>query len=247
MTSAGPTRRHPAVASGEPPRSFPARAGVAPPRPRRAAPLANASSRVPLAAWEARGTRGRRGAGRSRTGPSRAVPNGGAHRPTRALRVPPAPRWRRIVRSRTRDATRQTTAHAWQRRPISSRHSGVTSAPFGKRRTGVHPRPHPTCARPSGDWLRRLSCSQSAPASSSGRPPTSSLKRRERRTLGSITPPSTAPAGASDRDGTLPSAVLRRLARMEEWLSARAAADPTAEPAANLCLWIVNQLEGDGR
>ena len=61
------------------------------------------------------------------------------------------------------------------------------------------------------------------------------------------TPPSAASAGASDPDGTLPSAVLRRLARMEQWLSARAAADPTAEPAANLCLWIVDQLEGNGR
>ena len=34
-----------------------------------------------------------------------------------------------------------------------------------------------------------------------------------------------------------------RFARMERWLAARAEADPDAEPAASLCLWVIEHLE----
>lgn len=45
-------------------------------------------------------------------------------------------------------------------------------------------------------------------------------------------------------DGLAPAAHLR-LARMERWLAARAAADPDAEPAADLCLLVLERLEAD--
>ncbi len=53
--------------------------------------------------------------------------------------------------------------------------------------------------------------------------------------------------GAISGSGTLPSSVRLRLARMEQWLSIRATTDPNAEPSANLCLWVLDQLEGDLR
>ncbi|GJG89082.1 hypothetical protein tb265_42630 [Gemmatimonadetes bacterium T265] len=55
-------------------------------------------------------------------------------------------------------------------------------------------------------------------------------------------PPTPDRAGG---EGTaLPSSARLRLARMEQWLAARAAADPCAEPSANLCLWVLDQSEG---
>ncbi len=53
------------------------------------------------------------------------------------------------------------------------------------------------------------------------------------------------PSGQTANASVLPSLVRRRLARMERWLADRAAADPAAEPAANLCLWVLDCLEGD--
>ncbi len=59
----------------------------------------------------------------------------------------------------------------------------------------------------------------------------------------------TRPAPATERrprgDSVLSSPACRRLARMEQWLAARAAIDPAAEPAANLCLWVLDHVEGD--
>ena len=57
--------------------------------------------------------------------------------------------------------------------------------------------------------------------------------------------PSSSPSTAVREDGMLASSVRRRLARMEHWLSARSATDANAEPAANLCLWVLERLEGD--
>ncbi len=53
------------------------------------------------------------------------------------------------------------------------------------------------------------------------------------------------PSRRTGDEGVLPSLARRRLARMERWLADRAAADPAAEPAANLCLWVLDCLEGD--
>ena len=50
--------------------------------------------------------------------------------------------------------------------------------------------------------------------------------------------------GAPDEASVLPSSAFRRIARMEQWLSARAVTDPTVEPAANLCLWVLEYVEG---
>jgi hypothetical protein len=46
--------------------------------------------------------------------------------------------------------------------------------------------------------------------------------------------------------GALASPLRLRLARMQRWLDARAAVDARAASAADLSLWTVEQLEGDG-
>jgi hypothetical protein len=51
------------------------------------------------------------------------------------------------------------------------------------------------------------------------------------------------PGPAATAGAGLASPVRLRLARMERWLAARAAGDPAAGPAADLCLWVVEQLE----
>jgi hypothetical protein len=45
--------------------------------------------------------------------------------------------------------------------------------------------------------------------------------------------------------GGLASPVRLRLTRMERWLAARAAADASAVPAADLCLWVLEHLEAN--
>lgn len=51
--------------------------------------------------------------------------------------------------------------------------------------------------------------------------------------------------GAVGGGGALASAACQRLARMEQWLAARATTDPDAAPSADLCLWVLDRLEGD--
>ena len=49
------------------------------------------------------------------------------------------------------------------------------------------------------------------------------------------------PAGiAGDRR---PDAAVVRVARMEQWLTARTEHDPSAQPAADLGLWVLEHLE----
>jgi hypothetical protein len=57
---------------------------------------------------------------------------------------------------------------------------------------------------------------------------------------GAVGGPSGGPSG-----GALASALRLRLSRMERWLAARAAVDPGADAAADLCLWLGEHLEGD--
>jgi hypothetical protein len=40
-----------------------------------------------------------------------------------------------------------------------------------------------------------------------------------------------------------PSAAVVRVARMEQWLPARAEHDPAAQPAADLGLWVLEHLD----
>ncbi|AHG92241.1 hypothetical protein J421_4706 (plasmid) [Gemmatirosa kalamazoonensis] len=49
--------------------------------------------------------------------------------------------------------------------------------------------------------------------------------------------------GASHADGVTPWMDRLRFARMERWLAARADDDVDAEPAASLCLWVIEHLE----
>jgi hypothetical protein len=51
--------------------------------------------------------------------------------------------------------------------------------------------------------------------------------------------------GRGGAGGALASPLRLRLARMERWLAARAAADPGAEASANLCLWVLEHLEAE--
>lgn len=58
-------------------------------------------------------------------------------------------------------------------------------------------------------------------------------------------PSDTTPvAGTLVAGWALASPDRQRLARLERWLAARAAVDPIAEPAADLCLWVLEHLEG---
>jgi hypothetical protein len=59
--------------------------------------------------------------------------------------------------------------------------------------------------------------------------------------------PARAPAGgARGRGGDRrPSAAVVRVARMEQWLTARAEHDHAAQPAADLCLWVLEHLDHD--
>jgi hypothetical protein len=59
------------------------------------------------------------------------------------------------------------------------------------------------------------------------------------------TPADAAPTGTAS-GGALASPARRRLVRMERWLAARAAGDPAAVSAADLCLWAVEHLEAGG-
>ncbi|HEY0778912.1 MAG TPA: hypothetical protein VGD56_13160 [Gemmatirosa sp.] len=54
-----------------------------------------------------------------------------------------------------------------------------------------------------------------------------------------------SPDGVVSGGGALASSARRRIARMEQWLAARTATDPDAEPSADLCLWVLDHLEGD--
>jgi hypothetical protein len=49
--------------------------------------------------------------------------------------------------------------------------------------------------------------------------------------------------GAENVGGVTPWVDRIRFARMERWLAARAETDPDAEPAASLCLWVIEHLE----
>jgi hypothetical protein len=53
-------------------------------------------------------------------------------------------------------------------------------------------------------------------------------------------PATSARRGAGDRR---PSAAVVRVTRMEHWLTARAEHDPAAQPAADLCLWVLEHLD----
>ena len=53
---------------------------------------------------------------------------------------------------------------------------------------------------------------------------------------------SAGPSG-SRLDAVTPWADRLRFARMERWLAARAEDDPSAEPSASLCLWVIEHLE----
>jgi hypothetical protein len=57
--------------------------------------------------------------------------------------------------------------------------------------------------------------------------------------VGAATGARGAPTGAHQR----PSAAVVRVARMEQWLTARAEHDPAAQPAADLGLWVLEHLE----
>jgi len=48
---------------------------------------------------------------------------------------------------------------------------------------------------------------------------------------------------AARPDAVTPWADRLRFARMERWLAARAEDDPSAEPSASLCLWVIEHLE----
>jgi hypothetical protein len=48
---------------------------------------------------------------------------------------------------------------------------------------------------------------------------------------------------AARLDAVTPWADRLRFARMERWLAARAEDDPSAEPSASLCLWVIEHLE----
>jgi hypothetical protein len=50
-------------------------------------------------------------------------------------------------------------------------------------------------------------------------------------------------SGAPRLDAVTPWADRLRFARMERWLAARAEDDPSAEPSASLCLWVIEHLE----
>jgi hypothetical protein len=58
--------------------------------------------------------------------------------------------------------------------------------------------------------------------------------------------PAPLPAARTPAGG-LASPTRLRLARMEQWLAARAAEDPDAGPAADLCLWVLEHLEVDAQ
>lgn len=77
------------------------------------------------------------------------------------------------------------------------------------------------------------------------RPTVHLLAQTARAAYAALDGPSASRSGAITGSGTLPSAARLRLARMEQWLSARAATDSNAEPSANLCLWILDHLECD--
>jgi hypothetical protein len=51
------------------------------------------------------------------------------------------------------------------------------------------------------------------------------------------------PAGGVPRGGERLPAALVRVARMEQWLTTRAHEDAAAEPAADLCLWVLEHCE----
>lgn len=79
------------------------------------------------------------------------------------------------------------------------------------------------------------------------RPAAQVLAETARTAHRALAAPVSSLGGAMHGGGALPWSVCLRLARMEQWLTARATTDPSAVAAADLCLWVLDQVEGDPR